>query len=240
MRVATWNVLADDYIRPQYYPTVAPQHLDPQQRWSAVVAQILAVDADVLCLQELEAHRAVQLRTELAGAYAVNYAQKGLGKLDGCAILSRSDPLQHRRVEFSDGSGHVGLLCQLQTGLGVLWVASTHLRWGQHNAPIGRGQALELLAQLPNGPAIVCGDFNATIDSQVVQPLLAAGFVDAHCESVGHSCNSNRNPKRIDFIFTHLLVATGDELPQLAPDLALPNATQASDHLVVTARIRAQ
>src|SRR5262249_45986520 len=54
-RAATYNVLATAYIKPEWYAGVPPELLKPSWRVPALVRQVESLDADLLCLQEVEA-----------------------------------------------------------------------------------------------------------------------------------------------------------------------------------------
>ena len=58
MRVVTYNVLADPhatstYAREVLYPYVHPSLLEEVYRQQLIAAELLSLDADVLCLQEV-------------------------------------------------------------------------------------------------------------------------------------------------------------------------------------------
>jgi mRNA deadenylase 3'-5' endonuclease subunit Ccr4 len=54
MKVATYNVLATAYIEPTRYPLTPPEWLDATTRLPALTAHLIRLDADILCLQEVE------------------------------------------------------------------------------------------------------------------------------------------------------------------------------------------
>lgn len=52
--VATYNVLASAYIKPEWYAGVPAHLLDPAWRVPAVARSVAALDADLVCLQEVD------------------------------------------------------------------------------------------------------------------------------------------------------------------------------------------
>ena len=54
IRFVSYNVLADSYINPEWYPAESKPWLEPVSRHPALAEAIMAMDADVLALQEVE------------------------------------------------------------------------------------------------------------------------------------------------------------------------------------------
>lgn len=227
MIVVSWNVLADDYIRPGFYPTVRDVHLDPAWRRGAVVDRIRATHADVLCLQE------VVPEVFAAIARPGYYARKSRQKPDGVATFVRGPVTAVETLRLCDDTGHVALLVRT----GPIGIANVHVKWG---GP-ALAQARELLDALRRFPCygwIVCGDFNAEPQSEVLAEFRARGFVDAHARIGAATCNSNKRAKRIDFILhSPTLRSVPSPVPPIADDTPLPSASEPSDHLAISAEI---
>src|SRR5260370_22570496 len=135
MRLVSWNVLADSYVRASYYPRANPALLRRGARTSAIVGAIAADPADVFCLQEVEQPLVDAFRAALAG-WEIRFERKR-GKPDGCALLGRPG-IAFSNVEpivFADGapdrddSGHIALLATARIGELAVRIATTHLRW---------------------------------------------------------------------------------------------------------------
>lgn len=136
--VATYNILANTYIRPTWYPHTPQRMLVAAQRGPALVRHILGLAADVLCLQEVEDDMFEALEVGLRpGGYTGHFAKKARGKPDGCAMFFRTQvfaALDIARVEYLDGaeghahSGHIAQLVLLQHAHRTLGIANTHLR----------------------------------------------------------------------------------------------------------------
>ena len=69
LRIATWNLLAPQYARPEKYPWCDPKHLDWDYRQSLIVPQLLQWDADVVCLQEVQVEFWPKLISSLGDVY---------------------------------------------------------------------------------------------------------------------------------------------------------------------------
>ena len=54
LSVVSWNILAPTFAPPSRYPWVAPATLAWPKREAAIVATLGRLDADVVCLQEVE------------------------------------------------------------------------------------------------------------------------------------------------------------------------------------------
>src|SRR5262249_26840261 len=118
--IASYNILADSYVNPRWYLNVDPEVLRWERRKFALADRIARLDADILCLQEVEADAYALLERSLAAkGYNGGYAKKGAGKPDGCAIFFKqagprfagADTLYYRdgRLDVPD-SGHLALI----------------------------------------------------------------------------------------------------------------------------------
>lgn len=244
---ATWNVLATAYIKPAWYPRTGPDVLDPRWRVPALVRHAVALDVDILCLQEVEADvfAALQHGFNPLG-YSGALAMKANPRPDGCVTFFRADRftlLHQQRLAYTDGSGHIAQILRLSDADRELAIVNTHLKWDSRGTPRqrqwGYRQMLQALDAL--GPAdgrIVCGDLNVTPDSDVVSALRAANFDYTHrlCPET-HTCNANAEPKLIDHIFWHgALDADPLPVPPMDAETPLPSADQPSDHVPLIAR----
>jgi mRNA deadenylase 3'-5' endonuclease subunit Ccr4 len=256
-RIVTYNVLATAYLGRGDYSAVPPEVLDPDRRTRALVRHVAGLDADVLCLQEVEADVFAALRVGLGPyGFAGLCEFKGRGKPDGCATFYRTDrfALQRAvRLDYRDDeqgseehSGFVALLLALEHEGRLLGVANTHLRWDRPGTPparqVGHRQAVELLEECrrfdpqPHG-WIVCGDFNRRPESEVPATFRQAGFEFAHAGRPHvHSAVANRKASLIDYLFhSAALRARPIDPPPVSEATALPSPDQPSDHLALAA-----
>jgi endonuclease/exonuclease/phosphatase family metal-dependent hydrolase len=256
--VATYNVLATAYIKPEWYPFTPRELLDPARRLPALVEHVAQFGADVVCLQEVEGalYAALDRRLSALG-YTGSLAKKGHNKPDGCATFFRSnafEPVRVVRVEYRDAdagrpnSGHVAQILVLKEGPRSLGVANTHLKWDLAGVPrdqrFGLRQVRQLLRKRGRlGPEcsgwVICGDLNVTPDSDVMDALRNAGFESSHAVYPwAATCNPNRRAKVIDYILHDgALRSEPLALPPVDDDTPLPGPGQPSDHVAVMARM---
>lgn len=229
IRVASYNILADAYLRREYYPFTPEAVLDPDRRRKAVVERAAGLDADVLCLQEVDAAAFQAFSARLGEGRLL---RKTGGKPDGCAIFAKGRRVEWREHAYSDGTGHVALAAVAE-GIGV---ATTHLRWDAEGR-LAESQLAELLDRWvrPGEAWVVCGDFNAEPGSAALRMALGRGMRDAYAS--GFTCNANRNARRIDFLLhTAGLRAEPAPLDPIDGETPLPSEREPSDHLPISAR----
>ncbi|MBI3723384.1 endonuclease/exonuclease/phosphatase family protein [bacterium] len=249
--LASYNVLAQSYVRASYYPHSPAPFLDPAWRLPALVTHVERLEADLLCLQEVEEPLFAALTARLGPlGYGLELALKGGGKPDGCALLYRKTAFSLRSsfaLRYRDGggdepvSGHVALVAILEHAGRALGVAGTHLKWDPPTTAPGekRGlrQAAELLDRIEREREcrtwIVAGDLNVAPGSDVFRLLVSRGFEEPFQETA-FTCNSNGKRKKIDHVFhTPDLRASPGPLPALEDDTPLPSPEQPSDHLAL-------
>ena len=244
----SWNMLADAYVRPEFFPYTTPPILEPRARAAARLDRLThhtaSGAADVLCLQEIEPafFEAASARLD---AFEGRFSQKR-GKPDGCAIFVRRSlgDVTFRELVFRDGTGHVAVAAVV-AGIGI---ASTHLKWQAEDVPLeerlGRAELRELLDAwlLPGERWIVCGDLNAETSSPVLDVAFSRGLRDAYA-SLPDACTANANGrrKRIDFILhTPEFEAIPTPLPTITDTTPLPSSEEPSDHLAIRASLTAR
>ncbi len=247
--IATYNMLADPYIDPQWYDHTDPADLLTVNRRPRLIERVAGLDADALCLQEVErvVFDLLSLRLEPLG-YIGYWAQKARGKPDGCATFIRAPWTcpRSRILTYDDGgaakaSGHVALLTLVERGGCRVLVANTHLKWDSPATPaerkLGLAQARELIATVAREglPRVACGDFNVESGSEVMQAFAEAGYFDAHDLSAA-TFNSKGPARKIDYLLhTRALVAHPRSTPHLTASTPLPSASEPSDHLPLVA-----
>lgn len=250
--VCSYNILANSYIEPRYFPHVALEHLRPEWRMGALADAIAGMAAQIICLQEIEADSFALLRDRLGPmGYDGIFLKKAGERRDGCAtffdrtLFSLQDV---RRLSYDDGvegqpaSGNVALMLRLRHGERSLGVATSHFKWQAlttpHELRIGLRQARQLVAELvPCDAWIVSGDFNATADTLTLDTFWRAGFADAYATRPNdYTCNSNEIVKRIDYLLHRgPLRAVPHALPPIDSTTPLPSQEQPSDHLAIRA-----
>lgn len=254
LRLASWNILANCYVREEWYRRCDPEALKWSQRRELLLRKLTELDADILCLQEveLEAFDFLEERLRKLG-YRGLHGKKGQGKPDGCATFFKENgpALKSSQVFHYDdrekggrSSGHLALISSFDVGAGTLRVANTHLKWDDRprEQHIGYRQAAELRrAQVEpdTGAAwVICGDLNAQPGSFVVEELLLAGLGDAYGGKEQPTCNPNGKAKRIDYILHSARIGSmTSELTPIDDDTPLPSEVEPSDHLAILATL---
>jgi endonuclease/exonuclease/phosphatase family metal-dependent hydrolase len=236
LRVLTWNVLADSYIRPEYYA-----HLnglpDPTARRAAVVGVLAEAsdNVDVLVLQEVEDHVACAVRARLDGWQVLSTLRPT--KREGSLVAVRPGLWAHlSRVALSPD--RVCARATLETTSGLVSILGVHLAWSDQPAAShpGVAQARELMELAPPGPVVVAGDFNDEPSGVVLDVFTAAGFTDVPVPHPTAVVNSDRQTI-IDHVTTRGLgPATAEVLVEAARPL--PDDVFPSDHVPVLATIK--
>ena len=159
------------------------------KRIALAVRQLQALAPDVVCLQEVQpfggettAHAiASQLGMHTAYGKACEWEDGAWGPgskagEQGLAILSREAPAQVRNTELPDPRpGDVRIL--LSALVGDIWVHTTHLHYRLDDGVARERQVVAIddviRAHRDNAspPQILCGDFNATPDSDEIRFL---------------------------------------------------------------------
>jgi mRNA deadenylase 3'-5' endonuclease subunit Ccr4 len=244
----SYNILANAYVVPDRYPLSSADDLEPVARRQRLLTTIRELDADLFCLQEVEADAHAEIATALGHEFESALALRP-GRSEGCASYWRRDrfeleghELLHYRASDGDGS-QLALLVRFRRGQHRLLVANTHLRWQPHRTAIaehvGRQQLLELLAlreREHTTPWIIAGDFNATADSPVVAAALERGF-ELGCRALRpwDTTNINGRCRKLDY----LLYSKAELIPKPSPQVRLerntpmPSRVHASDHLPI-------
>jgi mRNA deadenylase 3'-5' endonuclease subunit Ccr4 len=254
IRIISWNVLADAYIKDEHYPHSPAELLERGARRTVVGDRLLALadKADILCLQEVDTAQFALaeeklITTEAGSGSGTHFGRhfKKRGKGEGCAIFIRKTITNHNEPEwkelvFTDHSSHIALGATLN--FIDVTIVCTHLKWEPDGTPKeehrGRVQLAEVLDAWPSGARIICGDFNAEPTSDVVGLAIERGFKDAYVDLPdAFTCNTSAKKRRIDFILhTSEFKATPTPLSPITDETALPSDKEPSDHLAIEAQ----
>ncbi len=237
LRVVSWNVLADAYVKPEWFPNSEVRHLDPAWRRPALLDRFVSANADVLCLQEIEPDLFEAAKARLV-AYEGRYLAK-VGRPDGVAIFVKGKASSYREILYRDGTGH-GALAAIVDGIGI---ATTHLKWQKPEVPAAERLSVAELthvldAFVREGESwIITGDLNANAESVTLKVAFDRGLVDAYAETPNaYTSNANGKAKRIDFLLhTKDLRAKPIALPFVDDRTPLPSESEPSDHLAIGA-----
>ncbi len=234
MRIVTYNV---------HSCVGVDGHLDPAR----IAEVIAATDADVACLQELDAgrlrsgrvHQAEAIAGELSMDFHFHPAIRVAAEEYGDAILSRH-PL--RRVRSGELPHPLGFEKR-----GALWVEIDDgaTRWQVLNTHFGLGR-IERRAQaralapwtaeaLAQSPVVLCGDLNSR-PSSAVHRLLATGFREVQRTLRGF--HQRTFATRLPWICLDYIYVSPDVEVLRAEVPRTPLARVASDHFPLVAELR--
>ncbi len=245
--LATYNILAQAYIRPRRYPNSPRSALERASRRRLVLERLEQLDADILCLQEVEPDAFADISQLFGDRYYGIFEQKR-GKPDGAAIFVRSwivfrESHTLHYAAHDSGDDQLALIAQVCVGARELSIVSTHLRWQAPETPkashLGRRQLVELLEHKratagEDATWIIAGDFNANSESVVLQAAFDDGFqLSCRSQRPWDTTNINGRRRKIDYMIfprDHLVSKPG-KLPRLARDAPMPSMNEPSDHL---------
>lgn len=200
-RIVSYNVLAQCYAKQKQFTKCKPEHLKWDYRKKVLIELLAELDADILCLQEVDNYDKFWERELGKAGYFGAYKQRNSHlkpKLDGCATFFRASKFQLIRnvgLELDHVDSCKGLegapsfethnvaLLSLFAPIGVprccFCVANLHLFWdpSYDNLKIAQAKAVVLAAQNlarsldVPAPIILAGDFNSVPTSAVYSYL---------------------------------------------------------------------
>ena len=256
VKVVSWNVenffdVWDDPYRRDEITT--PRFTTASRR--ARLAQVLRIlDADVVCLQEVENRFLLQAWVEefLPDAgYEVVLLEGNDSRGIDVALLSRipvGEVSTFRHLRFQDAAGHeqrfrrdLLRVSLYEPFMGDIYVVHLKSQHGGEQADLVRESEARAIAEVisevrnrrPGIRAIVAGDFNEIPEEKTMQVLFDSGLIDA-CDGT-ESVTYNREPylSRIDYLL--LSPALAEALIEASVITALPGIKleEIADHFPV-------
>lgn len=201
-RVVTWNMLAPSYARQKSFPDVPGPCLQTAVRYPLIEAVLLALNPDVLCLQEVEEATRWQKWLSSQGLDSTFAAREA--RCDGCLIAWRRSLFKNAgeltvhfdpaRVEIPVPEMVASRFTRYNNALivklapadghsGPRWIiATTHLYWGAQHEDVRCWQLKVLLERVEERfgvelPLAVCGDLNL-LPGSCSHTFLARGSVE--------------------------------------------------------------
>jgi len=221
LRVCSWNLLAQEYIRPAKYPWCPPTALDWESRKAGIEAQISKLDAGVLCLQEVD----VRLWSDLCELLERNGYSRGILQdtknhpVATAVFLHDKLPMEVHRVESrsralivcldSTTAGGMDFLSSTANPVKPIYVCSLHLEAGMSSDHAEKrfSQLKSLWRRLKNqmridgvteddASVILAGDFNMR-KSDPMYTTLQSGSLEAPKEAQKRKKGPTKVPKKI-------------------------------------------
>lgn len=238
LNIITYNILANAYVKRDRYPHSSSESLDPTRRRQLLLSQIVEMDADVYCLQEVEpdAFDAIQARLPRhRGALA-----RAEDRVDGLAILHRDTLDAELAPVFEPTLGRDNSLVAHIAHFQGFSVANMHLRWRPEETPddehVGLLQLRRVLDLCDARPVpwILAGDFNANSQSRALELAEARGHrISCRAQRPWDTTNINGRRRKIDYLL-HSAGRWRPEpgvLPELGRRTPMPSTIHPSDHL---------
>ncbi|XP_017108094.2 protein angel [Drosophila bipectinata] len=195
-KVVSYNILAQDLLMEHLYLYMGIQQewLTWRRRQQNLQREILKLDPDILCLQEMQYDHLALLIQGLRMGHGrpleYVYKKKTGHRTDGCAIVydsSKFQLLDQRAVELHDQQ--VALLNRENVALFAKFrfkmdpdpckefvVATTHLLYNPKRNDVRCAQVNRMLEELSNfsddAPVVLTGDFNSLGDSPAIEKLI--------------------------------------------------------------------
>ncbi|XP_030302928.1 protein angel homolog 2 isoform X1 [Calypte anna] len=219
--VMSYNILSQNLLEDNshLYNHCKQQLLIWTYRFPNILQEIKELDADVLCLQEVqEDHYRGEIKSSLESlGYHCEYKMRTGRKPDGCAIcfktskfsLISSNPVEFFRHDIPlldrDNVGLVLLLRPLfhSKANAAICIANTHLLYNPRRGDIKLTQLAMLLAEIASVapqndgtfcPIIICGDFNSVPDSPLYK-FIKEGKLNYEGLAIGKVSGQEESPR---------------------------------------------
>jgi endonuclease/exonuclease/phosphatase family metal-dependent hydrolase len=172
IRLVSWNLLAPVFSHPKKYAWCAEEHLNWSYRQKLIVSELQQIDADIVCLQEIQSDHWDDFFEHFEDTYEGILQNVTKNHPVTNAILVRKDKFHVLRRE-SRSRALILVLSSCDNGNNPLYLANVHLQAGMDDDETRIFQLKSLLKRLnthssteqplPNQaqpPVVVVGDFN--------------------------------------------------------------------------------
>jgi CCR4-NOT transcription complex subunit 6 len=194
------NILAQDYVIPEKYPWIAsPEFLEWPYRNNLIVDKLLEMEADIVCLQEVQNDLFPDIMLRLSQTYHGILQNVSETHNVGTALLLHKDcPISIKRAE-SRSRALITVLEDKQNG-SLLYVCSVHLdadkAWDrpkrQYHQNQRESQLKSLIKRIHHQctldnkdindiPIIIAGDFNI-LRNNPINAAMSNGEIYPHCD----------------------------------------------------------
>ena len=256
VKVATWNVenFFDAWDDPYRRDEITTPSFTTDARKERLAQVVRALDADILCLQEVENRFLLEewVKEFLPDAgYQVVLLEGNDSRGIDVALLSRiqvGEVATFRHLRFTDAAGKEQRFRRdlLRVSLGPpfsgdIYVVHLKSQHGDEKADLVREAEARAIAEIlstargrrPGLRAMVAGDFNEVPEKETLKVLLDSGLIDACAASDGVTYNREPYLSRIDYLLLTPALATGLIEASVVDDLPGMKLREVSDHFPV-------
>jgi len=164
-----------------------------ERRLELAIRQLRALAPDVVCMQEVKPHGDATTAHAIAGALGMHAhyeracawtaGERGMAHAgeEGLAILTRAPAHAYELLRLPThhalDDARILLSAHVETSGGPIWIHTTHLNYRLDDGLSREAQVLAIDAKLrerrgnTDPPQLLCGDFNATPDSDEIRFL---------------------------------------------------------------------
>eukprot|EP00698_Gefionella_okellyi_P024795 TRINITY_DN8844_c0_g1_i1.p1 TRINITY_DN8844_c0_g1~~TRINITY_DN8844_c0_g1_i1.p1 ORF type:complete len:520 (-),score=81.30 TRINITY_DN8844_c0_g1_i1:53-1612(-) len=262
-RVCTFNVLAEGYTNPASRYAYCRADIDWSVRLPRLLQAIFKLNADILCLQEVECNaynRDFYPKLKQWG-YEGSYLQKSQRKPDGVAIFFKTErfsSLQAQAIvfeslpmfrDYTSDNSQVGLVLGLKerSSGAPLIVGCTHLIGDPRSVALRELQAetmldhMQLEAKRHRAAVIFCGDLNSEPSSSLYQVIrkhslqLASAYYVKHGREPDATFMTDQLKQTMDYIWISAQRLSVVDVPAVPALRPMPNQFSGSDHVPLSA-----
>ncbi|KAL8536623.1 hypothetical protein ACS0TY_011993 [Phlomoides rotata] len=104
-RLVSYNILAQAYVKSSYFPHSPSPCLRWKARSQAILTVLKGLEADFLCLQEVDEYDTFYKKNMESLGYASIYIQRSGKKRDGCGIFYKQDNAElvmEEKIDYND------------------------------------------------------------------------------------------------------------------------------------------
>ncbi|XP_015067442.1 carbon catabolite repressor protein 4 homolog 3 isoform X2 [Solanum pennellii] len=185
--VVSYNILGDRNVsnHGDLYRNVPPTYLDWDHRRRVICEELLGLNPDIICLQEVDKYYDLLNILEKAG-YLGSYKRRTGGSVDGCAMFWKADKfqlLEGESVEFRqhglrDNVAQLSVFEMREAKSRRLVVGNIHVLYNPNRGDVKLGQirflssrAHILSEKWDHVPIVLAGDYNSTPQSPIYKFL---------------------------------------------------------------------
>ncbi|KAL4502033.1 hypothetical protein ABPG73_020170 [Tetrahymena malaccensis] len=189
IQITSYNILADQYTDPWYFPYCPKQYLNFDYRKWKIVEEIKLINSDIVCLQEADHIENFYYQQFQELGYQVYYALKPC-RNEGILVMFKKDkfkfiaeyvinfdsqiPDSFNKANYQRNNNALIIELKHLNSDQKLVIANTHLFWNPQNEEVKLLQTAQILENLTkyykqDENIFLCGDFNSMPSSNVIK-----------------------------------------------------------------------